>query len=176
MSCQGIALLYYFLCRNMLLLHFCAQPLVAAGIWVLQQRRNGTEWNRMELTLLWLLLPLGSCHASMFISKFSPHVCKEKCEGLCWKSVHSPCTCWTVVQQRKWQSSELRKLNVISQHCVIYPAHGGKFILQIVCAYCWTQGGITVSALGSNGPWHYPAEKEGLVSWMWDCLSEALKL
>lgn len=73
------------------------------------------------------------------------------CEGLCLKPVHPPCACWTVVQQREWQSLELRKLNVLFWHRVIYPAHGGIFLLQTVCACCWTWGGIPVSALRWNG-------------------------
>lgn len=152
------------LCRDIFLLHCCVLALVSAGI-CKQQGKNGATTRPLKHPAVASLLPSQPCHASLFILNFSPHGCQKVHEGLYCRPSRSPCLCWGVV----WQSMvKLGTREAFFRHwlpCAIYPAHGGTFTLQTVCACYRTQGGIIIRALRSNVQLHYPAVKQSLVSW-----------
>lgn len=80
MSCQGVALLFYFLCRNVVLLHCYIQASVAAEIWILQQGRNGAT----ERTLLCCDFSCPCDHAMLQCSSLSsPHMALRMCVCVC---------------------------------------------------------------------------------------------
>lgn len=126
------------------------------------------------------LLPLQPWCASAFMPHFSTPGWQKVCEGSYFKPSHSPCLFWEALWQRKWWSLGHKGSFVSFFWCwlpsVIYPDGGGTFTLQTVCACCWTQRGVIISALRLNVWLHYPVVKQGLVFWMQSYHSEALWL